>query len=159
MAMMLFFALVVTLEGVSPGHAGALAAIFAEHRRENSGEPYVRAKAISDLNDDGIVDAVIVFAYKMGPSRNHTHTEYLSIVMSTPSGYVASWPIIVGSRGFRHIREIEIVGTEITLRGDFTVSDETASMATLPANGEIHFSFVDGKLREQGGYWTRKPDQ
>ncbi len=156
--MLNLIALAVILEGVRPDHAQALSALIAEHREENSGDPYVKAQAAADLNNDGLVDGVIVFSYTMGSNMDHTHTEFLTIAASSPEGYVASWPTIVGARGFRNISRVEIDGTEIILRGDFSVSDETASMATLPATGEIHYSYEGGKLRERRVSWTRKPD-
>ena len=155
--MIVLLTMMTLLEGVSPVHAAALTTVINELRRDGSGEAYIKAQATGDLNDDGLIDGVFVFSYKMGPGRDHRHTEYLSVVTSTASGYTASWPVSVGARGFRSIREIEIEGKEVTLRGNFTVSDGTASMATLPAFGEIHLLFVDGKLQEQGGWWTRRP--
>jgi hypothetical protein len=159
-AMLDILVLAAILDDVSPEHARALALVVEKQNKSNryKVEPYVKAQATADLNGDNLIDAVVVYAYKVSVDL-HGQLQYLSVVVSSPTGYVASWPVHVGARGYRDFREIQIEGTRITLRGDFTVADETASMARLPAAGEIYYTFKDGKLREQGGKWTRKPDQ
>ena len=147
------------LEGVNPEHVAALDALIQEHKPVDSGNALLKAQAVSDLNGDGQLDGVVVFTYQIGPSQDRSHTEFLTIVSSSPSGYTASWPVIVGARGFRYITEVQITGARIVLRGDFTVADETANMATLNARGEIYYSYEDGRLREQGGQWSRKAGQ
>jgi hypothetical protein len=154
-----FIAMAALFEGVSAEYALALETLVAEHRPKDSGDPLLRAQASADINGDSLADGLFVFTYRIGENRDHTATEYLTIVSSSPQGYTASWPIIVGARGFRTISAIEAQGSEIVLRGDFTVSDGTANMATLPATGEIYYSYVGGVLREQGGSWARKPGQ
>lgn len=158
--MIRLFLFTTILAGVSPSHWLFLERVISEQRREGSGEPFVQAAALSDLNQDGIVDGVYVFSYQIGLNRDHTHSEFLSVVTSTSDGsFVASRPLLVGARGFRNFNEIEIIGQKIALRGDFTVSDGTASMADLPATGEIVFLFKDGTLIEQSGSWQRKAPQ
>ena len=148
------------LEDVGAEIARAFAVIVAEQKKNNSafGDPILKARAVADLNDDSLPDCVVVFSYSV-EGGIHGQNQFLSIVVSSPSGYVASWPVSVGARGYRDFHEVEIDGTKITLRGDFTVADETAGMAYLPATGEIHYSYEGGKLREQGGSWVRKPDK
>jgi len=147
------------LDDVNPEHVLALDLLIQEHKPVDSGDPILQAQAVADLNGDGLLDGVVVFSYQIGPSRDRRHTEYLTIVSSSSQGFAASWPIIVGARGFRTVTDIQIDRTEITLRGDFTVSDETANMATLPARGEVYYSYENGKLREQGGRWFRKTEE
>jgi hypothetical protein len=147
------------LDDVNPEHVVALELLIREHKPVDSGDPILIAQAIADLNGDGLLDGVVAFAYQIGPSRDRRHTEYLTIVSSSSLGFTASWPIIVGARGFRTVTDIKIDGTEITLLGDFSVSDETASMATLLASGEVYYSYENGELREQGGRWSRKSEE
>lgn len=137
--MLHLLALILMLEDVSPELARALAAVVAEQRETNAnyGDPYVKAQAVADLNGDSLVDCVVVFAYAIGEGV-HGQVQFLSVVVSSSDGYVASWPVVIGARGFRNFYKVEIEGTRITLRGDFTVSDGTASMAALPATGEVY---------------------
>jgi hypothetical protein len=147
------------LAGVNADFIPALEALFRKHREEGSGDPSISLQAEADLNGDKITDGVIIFAYGIGPNMDKSHPQYLTIVSSSPEGYVTSWPVLVGTAGTRYIQRLEIHGTEIVLYGDFTVWDGTASMAHLPATGEIRYLYRDGVLREQGGAWTRKSDE
>jgi hypothetical protein len=99
-------------------------------------------------------DCVVVFGFTL--EGIHGREQFLSLVLSSSEGYRAPWPVGVGARGYREFHEVEIDGTRITLRGDFTVADGSASMADLPATGEVYYSYEDGKLLEQGGSWVRK---
>ena len=159
MAMLDIVMLAALLDDVSPAHAKALALVIEEQNKSNQYEvePYLRAQATGDVNGDDQIDAVIVYAYKLSVGI-HGQIQYLSVVFSTPRGYVATWPVPVGARGYRDFQEVLINGTKITLRADFTVADETANMAILPAQGEIYYSFENAVLREQGGTWARKPE-
>jgi hypothetical protein len=151
-------ALAAALEGVSADFAPALNALFRKHRDEGSGDPFVSIQAEADLNGDAIIDGVIIFSYRIGPSMDKSHPQFLTLVTSSPTGYTASWPVLVGTAGTRYIRSLEIRGPEVVFFADFTVWDGTASMAHLPATGEIHYLYQDGALREQGGTWKRRPD-
>lgn len=153
-------ALALMLEDVSLEVAHAFAVIVTEQQENNTafGDPILQARGAADLNGDSLIDCVVVFTYSLGGGI-HGQVQFLSVIASSPVGYVASWPVSVGARGYRDFNEVVIDGTAITLRGDFSVADETASMAYLPATGEVYYSYEDGKLREQGGSWARKPDQ
>ena len=150
--------LVATLEGVSAAFVPALDALIREHRGEGSGDPFVNLQAEADLNADGTPDGIVIFSYRIGPSMDKSHPQYLTIVLSSPVGYSASQPVLVGTAGTRYIKRMEITDSEVVLHGDTTVWDGTASMAYLPATTEIHYEYRDGKLVEQRGIWTRKPD-
>ncbi|MDJ0941465.1 MAG: hypothetical protein QNJ00_17010 [Woeseiaceae bacterium] len=151
--------LIGLLEGVSSAHAAVLEPMFAELKREGSGAVVIQLSANGDLNADGVEDSVYVFMFAMGPNRDHTHTQYLTCVSSQGDGsFAASWPSTVGARGYRVIRSIAIDDQTVTLRGQFTTSDGTATMADLPADGEIVYRFADGKLIEQRGSWQRREE-
>ena len=87
------------LEDVSPEHARALALVVEEQNKSNQHEvvPYVKAQATADLNGDDLIDAVVVYAYKVSTGI-HGQLQYLSVVVSSPAGYVASWPVHVGAQ-------------------------------------------------------------
>ena len=155
---MVELALALMLEDVSAEVARAFAVVVAEQKKNSTafGDPIPKARAVADLNQDTLPDCVVVFSYSV-EGGIHGQEQFLSVVVSSSSGYIASWPVPVGARGYRDFREVEIDGTKITLRGDFTVADGTAAMAFLPATGEVYYSYEGGKLREQGGSWIRKP--
>ena len=151
--------LIGLLEGVSSAHTAVLEPILAELKREGSGDVVIDVSASGDLNGDGVEDSVYVFRFAMGPNRDHTHTQFLTCVSSQGDGsFAATWPSTVGARGYRVIRFVAIDGQTITLRGLFSTSDGTATMAHLPADGEIVYRFANGKLIEQRGSWQRRKD-
>jgi hypothetical protein len=151
-------AVLATLEGVGAAYVPALDALVREHRGEGSGDPFVSLQAEADLNGDDVPDCIVIFSYRIGPSMDKSHPHYLTIVLSSPEGYSASQPVLVGTAGSRWINRMEINGSEVVLHADITVWDGTASMAYLPATAEIRYEYRDGKLLEQGGSWTRKPE-
>jgi len=150
--------LVATLEGVGAAFVPALDALVREHRSEGSGDPFVSLQAEADLNGDNAADAVVIFSYRIGPSMDKSHPHYLTLVLSSPEGYAAAQPVLVGTAGTRWINRMEIIGSEVVLHADITVWDGSASMAYLPATAEIHYEYRNGKLLEQRGAWKRKPD-
>ena len=158
--MIQLIAMGLMLEDVNAEVSRAFAAMVTEQQKNNSafGDPILQAKGVADLNGDSLRDCVVVFSYSVSGGV-HGQVQFLSVIASSPKGYVPSWPVSVGARGFRDFREVTIEGTKITLRGDFNVSDETTGMAELPASGEVYYSYENGKLREQGGSWTRKRDE
>jgi hypothetical protein len=147
------------LEDVSADMARAFAVAVAELRENHTayGEPILRAKAVSDLNGDSLPDCVVLFGFTL--EGIHGREQFLSLVLSSAGGYRASWPVGVGVRGYREFQEVEIDGTGITLRGDFTVADGSDSMAHLSATGEVYFLYEDGRLFELGGWWLLKSRQ
>jgi hypothetical protein len=150
--------LLASLGGVGAAFSPSLEALFREHRGEGSGDPFVSLQAEADLNADGVPDAVVIFSYQIGPSMDKSHPHYLTVVLSSPDGYAASQPVLVGIAGTRYIKRMEIFGSKVVLYADVMTWDGTASMAYLPAAAEIVYEYRDGKLLERSGTWTRKPD-
>jgi hypothetical protein len=124
------------------------------HRENGSGPGFILAEEMADINSDGHSDLVILYTYQMGPNMDHSQTEFLVVFFGDEIHSKPMWPILVGWRGGMSFDEMLIRGSQIVLKGRFSMSGD--GMSDRSGVGEVTFQYQDGKLIEIEGWWKRK---
>jgi hypothetical protein len=120
-------------------------------RREGSGPGTVVSEQRTDFNGDSVEDAVLLFTYQVGDSRDEAHTQYLALIVSDAGACVASSPRVVGGIGRAILDRVEVDGHSILLRGRKYLSHDPLYCPS--AEARVTFLMKDGELFETQGEW------
>ena len=93
-------------------------------------------------------DTVILYEYQIGESRDRSHKEYLVVFKSVGERYEPTKSRLVGIGGIQHLKEINIDGMTIILRG---MGFSSKDAACCPSEAiSVQYVVVDEELVAKG---------
>ncbi len=117
------------------------------------GPAQIIAATSADLTGDGQPDVAAVYQYQIGPARDRSGTQWITVLVATDGRYAVVGPWLIGVKGRRLVQTMEVQGDTILLRGrQYLVGDaQCCPMGVF----DLQLIVVDGALREHRGSWRR----